>query len=84
MNGASWYLYDSERLPINPMTKVMHPDTTNGEDDNYGRGFDFLSNGFKLRQESGYGSNYSGVTTVWFAFAEHPFIGDGVNPCTAR
>ena len=84
LNGASWYVYDSERLPINPMTKVMHPDTTNGEDDNYGRGWDFLSNGFKLRQESGYGSNYSGVTTVWFAFAEHPFIGDGVNPCTAR
>jgi hypothetical protein len=84
LNGASWYLYDTERLPINPMTKIMHPDTTNGEDDNYGRGFDFLSNGFKLRQATGYGSNYNGVQVVYFAFAEHPFIGDGVNPCTAR
>ena len=48
------------------------------------RGTDFLSNGFKLRQETGYGLNNDGQRYVYMAFAEHPFIGDGTNPCTAR
>ena len=44
---------------------------------------DFLSNGFKLR-ESGTDVNQSGITYIYIAFAEHPFVGDGVSPATAR
>ena len=51
---------------------------------NSNQGLDFLSNGFKIRQSSGYNANYSGVDTYYMAFAEHPFVGDGTNPVTAR
>ena len=45
--------------------------------------FDFLSNGFKLRNSST-GTNGNGYTMIYMAFAEHPFVGDGTNPCPAR
>ena len=83
-NAANWYLCDAARSTMNPVTDFLHPDRTDADYTNFGRGFDFLSNGFKLRQESGYGANYSGVDTYYMAFAEHPFVGDGTNPVTAR
>ena len=85
LNGASWYITSDKLFNFNPNSTEFHPDTTAVQTTLAGgRGVDYLSNGFKIRQESGYGYNYSGTTTVWFAFAKHPFIGDGVNPCTAR
>ena len=83
-NAANWYLCDAARSTMNPVTTFVHPDRTDADYTNFGRGFDFLSNGFKLRQESGYGANFSGVDTFYMAFAEHPFIGDGTSPVTAR
>ena len=83
-NAANWYLCDAARSTMNPVTTFVHPDRTDADYTNFGRGFDFLSNGFKLRQESGYGANYSGVDTYYIAFAQHPFIGDGTSPVTAR
>ena len=41
------------------------------------------SNGIKLRGTDTT-TNQSGGTYVYFAFAQHPFIGDGVNPSTAK
>ena len=38
---------------------------------------DLLSNGFKIRQEQGYGMNNSGITYIYMAWAEHPFNGNG-------
>ena len=81
-NGASWYLYDSLRSPLNPLLLPLFPNTTAAESSNV-YGFDFLSNGIKVRQGTGYGGNYSGVLVWYMAFAEHPFIGDGVSPATA-
>ena len=83
-NAANWYLCDAARSTMNPVTTFVHPDRTDADYTNFGRGFDFLSNGFKVRQESGYGANYSGVVTFYMAFAEHPFVGDGTSPVTAR
>ena len=83
-NAANWYLCDAARSTINPVTLFLHPDRTDADYSNFGRGFDFLSNGFKVRMESGYGANYSGVDTYYIAFAEHPFVGDGTSPVTAR
>ena len=82
-NAANWYLCDAARSTINPVTDFLHPDRSDADYTNFGRGFDFLSNGFKVRQESGYGANYSGVDTYFMAFAEHPFVGDGTSPVTA-
>jgi len=44
---------------------------------------DFLSNGFKLRQDSNYG-NASSSTYVYMAFAESPFVNSNGIPTNAR
>ena len=77
-------LIDTARNPFNPVTQELYTDTTGVEYDMGARGTDFLSNGFKIRQESGYGMNNSGINYFYMAFAEHPFVGDGTNPMTAR
>mgnify|MGYP000272567243 CR=1 FL=1 len=48
-----------------------------------GNDCDFLSNGFKHRT-TGSGTNGSGYSYIYMAFAEHPFVGDGTSPVTAR
>jgi hypothetical protein len=65
-----WFMYDTARSPYNPMNFVLSPNssaadtaTTNPDD---------LSNGFKLRSTSG-GTNGSGSTYIYMAFAENPF-----------
>ena len=82
-NGAGWYLYDSVREKNNPLLFPLFPNTSAAESSNI-YGFDFLSNGFKLRQPTGYGANYSGVEVYYMVIAEHPFVGDGTSPVTAR
>ena len=77
-------LIDTVRNPFNPVTQELYTDTTGVEYDMGARGTDFLSNGFKIRQESGYGMNNSGINYFYMAFAEHPFVGDGTSPVTAR
>ena len=39
--------------------------------------------GFKIR-EGNNAHNRSGGNFIYMAFAEHPFVGDGVSPVTAR
>ena len=82
-NSANWYLCDTARSPINPLTTFFHPDRTDADYSNFGRGFDFLSNGFKLRQNAAT-YNDSGDTFVYMAFAEHPFVSSKGVPVTAR
>ena len=77
-------LIDTARNPFNPVTQELYTDTTGVEYDMGARGTDFLSNGFKIRQESGYGMNNSGINYFYMAFAEHPFVGNGTSPVTAR
>jgi len=82
-NGAGWYIYDTVREKNNPLLFPLFANTTATESSNI-QGIDLVSNGFKLRQATGYGGNYSGVDVFFLAFAEHPFIGDGTSPVTAR
>jgi hypothetical protein len=42
-----------------------------------------LSNGFKPRTTNSQINRSSG-SYVYMAFAEHPFVGDGTSPVTAR
>ena len=82
-NGAAWYIYDSIRENnYNEILYATYANVTTAESTNV-YGYDFLSNGVKVRNPTGYGGNYSGVEVFYFAFAEHPFIGDGVSPATA-
>ena len=82
--SAHWAIHDSTR-DKNQNNQVLYSSLTSAEGSNSGRGLDFLSNGFKIRQESGYNLNYSNTQTVYFAFAEHPFAGtSSINPATAN
>jgi hypothetical protein len=85
--AISWYIFDNERNKINPVINGLNLDVTNAEHSNQSV-IDFLSNGFKIRNSnSGSGASVNSTSHdpyIYFAFAQHPFIGDGVNPCTAR
>ena len=79
--SGTWVIWDNKRTPINPMGIGLRADTTAA--DTTGYDIDFLSNGFKIR-DSESSVNGSGNTIIYMAFAEHPFVGDGTNPVTAR
>jgi hypothetical protein len=63
------------------MENILLPNTTQAEFDE--TSFDFVSNGFKLRQSAGT-YNASGGTIIYMAFAEHPFVTSSGVPVTAR
>jgi hypothetical protein len=72
---ADWYMWDTTRDTYNGGGKVLWPNYNLAETD-YGTGssglWDILSNGFKLRTNSG-GMNTNGANMIYMAFAESPF-----------
>ena len=79
--STNWVVWDNQRTPVNPMGTALLPNGTNT--DTSGFDINFLANGFKLRDsESTLSGN--GQKIIYMAFAEHPFIGDGTNPATAK
>ena len=80
--GSDFQIWDNVRSPINPITNTaLFPNLTNAEGGTHT--LDLLSNGFKLRSTENWINN-SSYTYVYWAFAEHPFVGDGTSPVTAR
>ena len=82
-SATDWQIQDNKRDTFNPSQKVMTPNQTYTEFTNSLYSVDFLSNGFKIRNSTS-PWNISGSTYFYMAFAEHPFVGDGTNPVTAR
>ncbi len=76
--SGSWIIIDNTRNPINPINRTVWANLTTAESTSY-NWCDFLANGFKLRDASN-GLNNSGAVYMYMAFAERPFMGDGVNP----
>jgi hypothetical protein len=80
-NGDNWVICDNKRDTFNVMENILLPNSANAEFDE--TSFDFLSNGFKLRQNAAtYNDNND--TFVYIAFAEHPFVSSKGVPVTAR
>jgi hypothetical protein len=79
--AEEWYIYDTERDPINVMDRKLFADINNAEQQS--ETLDFLSNGVKLRNTST-AFNANGGTYVYVAFAEHPFVSSKGVPVTAR
>ena len=77
----AWIIVDNKRNTFNPTDKWLAADT-NGAEATHTR-FDFLSNGFKARQNYG-NTNADGAAYIYMAFAEQPFVTSGGVPCTAR
>ena len=68
----SWFMWDSLRHPENVIDLAVWADANNGDTSHAEYEIDFLSNGFKLRGNNA-GSNASGATHFYMAFAEAPF-----------
>jgi len=68
--ARGWYIFDSARDTYNAVDDYLRADTDAAEAnfDSY----DFLSNGFKLRNNNA-SFNESGGTYIYMAFAENPF-----------
>ena len=86
-SGYSWRLVDSARNTFNLTDRLLMPDNTSAEFDGSTHasnlGFDFVSNGFKLRTTY-YGMNGNTETFIYMAFAENPFVTSTGIPTTAR
>ena len=84
---SDWMCADSKRWSFNRgsgasnSTNISVFNSTGAEVTNYAN-IDFLSNGFKIKSQPS--ANGSGSTYIYCAWAEHPFVGDGTNPVTAR
>ena len=77
---SDWIIWDNARSKFNPCTERLIASSNGAEGS---ASIDLLSNGIKIRN-SDVSRNASGGTYIYIAFAEHPFIGDGTNPVTAR
>jgi hypothetical protein len=80
----SWVIFDNKRNAFNVVDKHLFANTNDPEDSsaNYNE-VDFLSNGFKLREDNNT-INASGGTYIYMAFAENPFVTSSGVPACAR
>ena len=69
-----WSIQDNERLGVNPEQDLLFPNTSDSE--NATSYMDFLSNGFKLRNDHTYYANASEQTYIYYAVAENPVTQD--------
>ena len=74
-SAANWTIIDNTRSTHNVVNRALFPDLQNAEQEGTSAGYtmlDFLSNGFKYRQNTA-SHNASGGTYIYMAFAEQPF-----------
>ena len=70
--GDNWVIMDAARSDANLADDILWANLSNAELGNYGNGFDFTANGFKIRGTWN-GNNSSAATYIYAAFAESPF-----------
>ena len=81
-SNREWVMHDNKRDAENVVDGTLYANTNDAEGTGTAR-MDFLSNGFKLR-EDGNNWNASGETYVYMAFAEAPFVNSNGVPANAR
>ena len=74
VNG-NWYIIDTARSTINVTTATLAPNKSTAEDTAWGANgiMDFVSNGFKIRDDGLAFNSTTSSSFVYFAFAEAPF-----------
>ncbi len=80
--GMSWDIIDTARSTSNVMDDYLTANTTDPEGTSSTKNIDFLSNGFKCRDDNNI--NFSDHTYIYMAFAENPFVTSTGIPTTAR
>jgi hypothetical protein len=86
---SSWVMFDTVRSTINPVPMTggfLLGNLSNAEAGTADSGafIDILSNGFKIRNNSGFDNDSSSAIYIYIAFAENPFVTSGGIPVTAR
>jgi hypothetical protein len=77
-----WVIFDNKRAPYNYFDKLIYPDSNEAESGAAERG-DFVSNGVKFKSNHTF-FNGSGITYIYMAFAEQPFVNSNGVPANAR
>ena len=70
--NENWVIIDALRSDSNLADDILWANLASSEFGNYGSGFDFTANGFKVRGTWS-GNNSASSSYVWAAFAESPF-----------
>ena len=84
-NTGEWGMFDSARNTFNVVNARLAADSNGVEySGDANRDFDFISNGFKVRNGSADVFNTSGDVFMYMAFAENPFVDSSGIPVTAR
>jgi hypothetical protein len=81
--GEYWQIIDNKRDTYNVTFNRLFPNVSDANNTGLNPNIDFLSNGFKCRTASS-GTNGSGATFIYMAFAENPLVGTNNVPTTAR
>ena len=81
-SGEHWNLQDVKRSTYNPSIVMLSPNQSSADNSTNNNGIDFLSNGFKIRNNDGRLNN-SGATYIYAAFGQS-LVGSNNVPCTAR
>ena len=71
--GAAWWIQDNALSPYNPSPGVLEPNTNAATYTSANPNVDFLSNGFKVRNNNSMFNSTSYGPYVYLAFAENPF-----------
>ena len=79
---GSWVMYDTTRNEHNPCDNRLTANTNNSTGTSSSMHVDFLSNGFKHRNNDQ--DLNSSHTFIYMAWAENPFGGENAAPATAR
>ena len=82
-----WVCFDNKRANnFNPQNERIMVNLSDASAQSDTRAIDFLSNGFKMRDNGTDSSatNASGSTQIYMAFAENPFVTSTGIPTTAR
>jgi len=82
-DASGWTLQDTTRTPFNVSGKRLLANSANAEIVDAAVNIDFLSNGFKIRNNDT-DDNGDGRTHIYAAFAEAPFVNSNGVPTTAR
>ena len=83
--GTNWLPIDNARDTINPRNNWLRMNTAAAEfsPTNKGTGWDFLSNGFKVRNWNQDFNDTGSDPYYYWAFAENPFVSSTGTPVTA-
>jgi len=81
--GEYWQIIDNKRDTYNVTFNRLFPNVSDANNTGLNPNIDFLSNGFKCRTASS-GTNGSGGTFIYMAFADNPFVSSKGIPTTAR